>query len=481
MKYETVIGLEVHVHLNTNSKIFCSCSTEFGQAPNTQTCPICLGLPGVLPVLNMKAMEFAVKTALALKCNVAAFTKFDRKHYFYPDLPKNFQISQYDQPLAEKGIVEIDLAGIIKPIRIKRVHLEEDAGKLLHAERESYVDLNRTGIPLLEIVTEPDISSPEEAYLYLDELKAIIKYLEVSDCDMEKGSLRCDANISIREAGSKSLGTKVELKNMNSFKGVRDALQFEVQRQSEVLTKDKQVIQETRLWDEERQKTYSMRSKEEAHDYRYFPEPDLMPYTFDKDFIESIKKTVPELPRERKKRFINDFALGAYDAGILTADKDLADYFEECLGILNLPKTIANWLIGDVMGQINLRRSSISKLGLSVKNLTGMIRLIEKEAISQKTAKEILPLIIDTGKSAEGIIKEKGLKQISDEVELAKIIDETIMHNQKTVDDFLNGNEKAVMFLVGEVMKKTKGRANPKIVNALLKERLFLRRKNNNS
>ncbi|MFH1062938.1 MAG: Asp-tRNA(Asn)/Glu-tRNA(Gln) amidotransferase subunit GatB [Candidatus Omnitrophota bacterium] len=474
MKYETVIGLEVHVQLDTKSKAFCGCSTEFGAAANTHTCPVCLGLPGSLPVLNQKFLFHSIRVALAIDCTVANFIKFDRKHYFYPDLPKDYQISQYDKPLAANGHLDINTDSGTKKIRILRAHMEEDAGKLIHTPTASLVDYNRTGTPLLEIVTEPDINSADETYAYLTQLKSILEYLEVSDCDMEKGSLRCDANISIRPIGQKQLGTKTELKNMNSFKGVRDALNYEIKRQEKQIDSGKAIIQETRLWDENQQKTFSMRVKEEAHDYRYFPDPDLVPFTLDALTIENIRKDLPELPKAKKQRLITQYALSEYDAAVISADKHLGLYFEQAAEQYNNPKHICNWLMGDIMSYLNTHNILAKKLKdlLPAKKLTAMLELIDQNTISGKIAKKILPEIIATGKEACDIIKEQNLSQISDTAELESIIDQVITENDKAVEEFKSGKDKALMFLVGQVMQKTRGKANPRLVNSMIKERI---------
>jgi len=476
MIYEPVIGLEVHVQLKTKSKVFCGCSTEFGQEPNSQVCPVCLGFPGSLPVLNKVALDYSIKVGIALNCRVQEFTKFDRKHYYYPDLPKNFQISQYDLPISKNGFLDIEIGSKIKRISIRRAHLEEDAGKLIHKDGVSLVDYNRTGQPLLEIVTEPDINSPEEAYEYLTALKSIIQYLEVSDCDMEKGTLRCDANISIRRKAAKELGTKAELKNMNSFKAVRDALQFEIDRQIELLNNGETVIQETRFWDEKSGKTFSMRSKEEAKDYRYFPEPDLPPFVITQDKIEEIRKTIPELPKERMQRFIEDYGLMEYDAKVLVLNKSKrdADYAEQLFRLYSKKdkKNVANWLIGSVTASANSRNKNIADLNIPAKNLLELIDFEETGQISNLTAKSVLEEMIDSGKSASSIIKEKNLSQVSDEASLEKDIEEAIKENPKSVQAFKTGKENALMFLVGQVMKKTKGKANPKVVQEMLKRRL---------
>jgi aspartyl-tRNA(Asn)/glutamyl-tRNA(Gln) amidotransferase subunit B len=474
MDYETVIGLEVHVHLKTKTKAFCGCSTEFGQEPNSQVCPVCLGFPGSLPVLNKVALDYAIKVALSLNCKVQEYTKFDRKNYFYPDLPKNYQISQYDLPISRDGFLNIDLDDKTKRIGITRVHLEEDAGKLIHREDSSLVDFNRTGIPLLEIVSEPDINSPQEAHEYLTTLKSIIEYLDVSDCDMEKGSLRCDANISIRKKGDRELGVKTELKNMNSFKAVKEALSFEVERQTELLNKGKPIVQETRLWDVRELKTVSMRTKEEAQDYRYFPEPDLTAFIINKDKIEEIKKTIPELPQGKMSRFIKDYGLSEYDAKILVFAKNNADYAEGCIKAYpnKDKKPIVNWLLGPLLSEANTRNSDLAALGVPAKDLVELVNFVENQQISNLSAKSVLTGMIDSKKSPATIIHEKNLIQISDSDSLDKIVEEVLKESPQSVNDYKAGKSNALMFLVGQVMRKTSGRANPKMVQEILKRRL---------
>ncbi|PKM92881.1 MAG: Asp-tRNA(Asn)/Glu-tRNA(Gln) amidotransferase GatCAB subunit B [Elusimicrobia bacterium HGW-Elusimicrobia-4] len=477
MNYETVIGLEVHVHLKTKSKLFCGCSTEFGSVPNSNICPVCTGQPGALPVLNKKAVEFAVLTGLATNCKIAKHSIFARKNYFYPDLPKNYQISQYELPLCEKGFLEIEINGIPKKIGITRIHLEEDAGKLLHAigSQEldySLVDYNRTGIPLLEIVSEPDISSPDEAYQYLTNLKAILRYIGISDCDMEKGSLRCDANISLRSVGEKKLGVKVELKNMNSFKAIRDALNYEIERQTESLNSGEKILQDTRLWDEKSGATVSMRSKEQAHDYRYFPEPDLAPVEIDEKFLDEIRKNLVELPKDRKKRFIEKFGFSDYDAGVLTSEKSLADYFESVVNIVNEPKLISNWITTELLGKLNSENKDITSSSVSSENLAGMLKLISDSTISGKIAKTVFEQMYNTGKNASEIVKEQGLVQISDEKEIEKFVDEALAENQKAVAEYKSGKQQVIGALVGSVMKKSRSQANPKLVNEILIKKL---------
>jgi aspartyl-tRNA(Asn)/glutamyl-tRNA(Gln) amidotransferase subunit B len=476
MNYEPVIGLEVHVQLSTNTKIFCGCSTDFGAAPNTQTCPVCLGLPGVLPVLNKDVVQRAIETALATNCTVVEKCIFHRKNYFYPDLPKGYQISQYDMPIGENGGIQIKFDGKVKKIRITRVHMEEDAGKLIHSENSedsrSRVDLNRAGVPLLEIVSEPDMNSPEEAYNYLVSLKQILEYLDISDCNMEEGSLRCDANISIRPVGERGLGTKTELKNMNSFKGVQKALEYEIARQKKAVDEGKRVIQETRLWNTDLNRTESMRSKEEAHDYRYFPEPDLVNIIVDKEWVNKTRRSLPEFPQARRNRLKKEYGLSDYDAEVLTMDKKVADYFEESSKHFPNCKMIANWITGDVLAVLKDKKININNFNLDPKQLGELLGLIENGTISGKIAKDVFQDMVSTGQDAKQVVSEKGLVQLSDEGELVSIIDKIIRQNPKPVDDFKSGKQNALGFLVGQIMRETKGKANPQLVNKILKERL---------
>ncbi|BCV25423.1 MAG TPA: Asp-tRNA(Asn)/Glu-tRNA(Gln) amidotransferase subunit GatB [Firmicutes bacterium] len=474
---ETVIGLEVHVELATQSKVFCRCSTAFGAPPNTHVCPICLGMPGVLPVLNKKALEYTLRAALALNCEIASFSKFDRKNYFYPDLPKAYQISQYDQPLAENGYVDIEVNGEPRRIRIKRVHLEEDAGKLLHAgdiaaAATSLVDFNRSGVPLIEIVSEPDIRSPEEARLYLTKLKTILQYLGVSDCKMEEGSLRCDANLSVRPRGSEKFGTKTELKNLNSFRAVFKGLEYEEERQKEAVAAGEVIVQETRHWDEARSVTVSMRGKEEAHDYRYFPDPDLVPVVVDRAWVEEIRRSLPELPDARRARFMREYGLPAYDAEVLTASRSLADFYDECVRLLPDPKAVSNWLMSEALRLLNAEGKDIAETPLTPQHLAKLLTLVKKGTISGKIAKDVFEELFKTGADPEEIVKQRGLVQISDEGELGGIVDQVIAANPAVVADYRGGKEKALTFLVGQVMKATRGKANPAVVNKLLKEKL---------
>lgn len=474
MEYEAVIGLEVHLHLNTKTKAFCACSTEFGKEPNSQTCPVCLGFPGSLPVFNKQVLGHAIKVGLAFNCDIQEYTKFDRKHYYYPDLPKNYQISQYDLPLCRNGHLDITVEDKVKRIGIRRVHMEEDAGKLIHEDTMSLVDYNRAGVPLLEIVTEPDINSSSQAYEYLMSLKSIIAYLDVSDCDMEKGSLRCDANISLRQAGAKELGVKAELKNMNSFKAVKEALDYEIKRQSQLLDSGSIVSQETRLWDPKGLRTITMRTKEEAMDYRYFPEPDLPPFIIERSKIEELKKTIPELPEEKKLRFMREYGLSEYDAKILIATKADALYSEECLHAYkdSDKKMVVNWLIGPLLSEANVRNCGLLDLNITPGSLIELINLLQRQEISNLSAKAVLADMIETGTPALQIIKEKNLAQISDSDSLSAIVDQVIQENSRSVNDFKAGKNNAVMFLVGQVMKKSQGKANPKTAQDIIKRRL---------
>lgn len=472
--YETVIGLEVHVELSTKSKIFCGCSTEFGAPPNTHTCPVCLGHPGVLPVLNRQAVEYAMKAAMALNCRIAEYSKFDRKNYFYPDLPKAYQISQFDQPIGTGGWIEIDVNGERKRIGINRVHLEEDAGKLVHAENGdgSLVDYNRVGVPLIEIVSEPDLRSPAEARAYLEKLKAIMQYCEVSDVKMEEGSLRCDANISLRPVGSTSFGTKTELKNLNSFRNVERALEYEEQRQREVLQSGGVVEQATLRWLEDVGRTKLMRSKEEAHDYRYFPEPDLVRLHIDEEWKERVRATIPELPDARRDRYMREYNLSAYDAGLLTASMAIADFFDEAVQAGADPKGAANWITGELLGYLNATGKELKETRITASGLAAMLGLIQKGTISTKIAKDVFKELVEKGGDPEQIVKEKGWVQISDEGELKRIVAKVVEENPQSVADFKNGKDRALGFLVGQVMKATRGKANPQMVNRLIREQI---------
>lgn len=473
MEYEAVIGLEVHAQMLTESKMFCSCSTRFGSEPNTQTCPVCTGMPGVLPVMNKRALEFAIRTGLAMHCRISSYSRFARKNYFYPDLPKNYQISQYELPICEDGFIEINVDGIRRKIGITRIHMEEDAGKSIHeGGNYSLIDLNRAGVPLMEIVSEPDIRTPREASEYMRKLRMILRYLGVCDGNMEQGSLRCDANVSVRPAGSHELGVKTEIKNINSFKFVEKALEYEISRQIRILKEGGRVIQETRLWDSEAGKTVSMRTKEEAHDYRYFPEPDLVPIVVEKDLIEEIRATLPELPDEKKARFITDYALPEYDADFLVSEKAMAEWFEEAVRLGGQPKMVSNWIQGDLTRLLNEEDKTIEECPLSPEKLVEMLKLIEDGTISGKIAKTVFEEMYKTGKRAEDIIKQKGLIQISDSSAIEEVIIDVLSKNPSEVERYRAGEEKLFGFFVGQVMKATRGKANPQIVNDLLKKRL---------
>ncbi|MBZ4665503.1 Asp-tRNA(Asn)/Glu-tRNA(Gln) amidotransferase subunit GatB [Mahella sp.] len=474
MEVQTLIGLEVHAELATESKMFCSCSTEFGAEPNTHCCPICTGMPGVLPMPNKKAIEYAVKAGLALNCDISEFSKMDRKNYYYPDLPKAYQISQYDLPLCTGGYVDIETEDGPKRIRIRRVHMEEDAGKLLHEGwgNNSLVDYNRAGVPLIEIVTEPDMNSPAEAGAFLDKLKAILQYIEVSDCKMEEGSLRCDVNINAR-ADDKSMATAItEMKNLNSFKAAVKAMEYEEKRHREALLEGDPTVHETRRWDDARSVTVAMRSKEEAHDYRYFPEPDLVPIALDKSYIKSIRENLPELPDQRYQRFISQYGLPQYDAGILTSSKYLADYFEQCMTIYDNAKTVSNWLMGDVLRALNENGKDPSDIPFPPAYLVDLIKYVDDGTISISIAKKVFDEMFANGTDPGAIIKEQGLVQISDEGELLGVIRQVIQENAPSVADYKAGKKKALGYLVGQAMKLTKGKANPQLLNKLLEREL---------
>jgi aspartyl-tRNA(Asn)/glutamyl-tRNA(Gln) amidotransferase subunit B len=473
--YEVVVGLEVHAELKTRSKIFCSCSTAFGAEPNTQICPGCAGFPGVLPVLNKRVVEIAIMAGLALNCEIAHVCRFDRKNYFYPDLPGAYQISQLDFPICKKGYLEIDLDGKKKRIGITRAHMEEDAGKLTHqgsitSTPFSLVDINRSGMPLLEIVSEPDMSSAQEARAYMEKLRSILLFAGVSDCKMEEGSLRCDANVSVRLRGEKKLGTRTEIKNLNSFRALERAIEYEAGRHIEVIEDGEEIVQETRTWDEEKQVTRSMRSKEEAEDYRYFPDPDLPPVKIDREWVEKIKAMLPELPDQAQQRLMDKYGLPAYDTVILTLTPEFLAYFDECLTLYDDAKSISNWMMGELSKYLNQNNMEISDCKIKPAALVKMLKLIDKGTISGKMAKKVFAEMFTTGKEPDVIIKDKGMVQISDESTLLKIIEEIIEANPKVVADYRNGKGKAVGFFVGQVMKATRGQANPTIVNDLLKE-----------
>ena len=474
MAFEPVIGLEVHAQLKTQTKIFCNCSTEFGKSPNANTCPVCTGMPGVLPVLNKQAVTFAIKAALATNCKIARESRFDRKNYFYPDLPKGYQISQYAAPIAEHGHLDIETPAGEKVIGITRIHMEEDAGKLVHDPHraKSMVDLNRTGVPLIEIVSEPDIRSAEEAGAYLRKLHAILKYIDVCDGNMEQGSFRCDANISLRPVGQEEFGIRAELKNLNSFKNVEKAIRYEIERQTYVLEEGGQVIQETRLWDPNRNRTASMRGKEEAHDYRYFPDPDLVPLIVEKDWIQEVEKTMPELPDEKKARFVKDFQLSEYDAQVLTASIELATYFEQTVKPLQNIKQAANWTMTTLMGMLNAKGLDITQSPVPAQAFSSLLLLLEKGSINANAAKTVFEEMAATGTPPEAIVKEKGLEQVSDQSELEGMVDEVISDNPDEAEAYRNGKTKLFSFFMGQIMKKTRGKADPKVVTPLLKSKL---------
>jgi aspartyl-tRNA(Asn)/glutamyl-tRNA(Gln) amidotransferase subunit B len=474
MMYEVVIGVEVHAQLRTKSKMFCGCSTAFGRSPNSQTCPVCLGLPGSLPVINKAAVEMAVRAGLALNCTIGAENRFARKNYFYPDLPKGYQISQYEAPICEHGWMEIAVGGTTKRVRIRRAHLEEDAGKNLHgaSSGRSLVDLNRAGTPLLEIVTEPDMRSADEAVAYLKNLRDILMYLEVCDGNMEEGSFRCEPNLSLRPAGQQELGVKVELKNINSFKFVKDALEHEIKRQTKVLTEGGCVKQETRLWNLDRGETAVMRSKEEAHDYRYFPDPDLVPLKLEREWVDAFRADLPELPAVRTRRFLEEYGLPDYDAGVLTATRDVGEYFEASVKLFPQPKTVSNWVLGELTRELNNTGTAIGASPVSPERLATLLRMVEQGTVSLKVARDIFPEMYRTGKAPEQIVQEKGLTQVSDEGALSQVIDDVLAKNPAQVAQFKQGKQQVLGFLVGQVMKTSGGKANPGKVNELLRHKL---------
>ena len=478
-KYQPVIGLEVHAQLLTESKIFCGCSTRFGGEPNSNACPVCAGFPGVLPVLNKRVIEFAVRAGLAMHCDIARASRLARKNYFYPDLPKGYQISQYELPLCANGYLDLELAGGTKKrVRLTRIHIEEDAGKTIHELRgdASLVDLNRAGVPLLEIVSEPDLGSADEARVYLKTLRAILQYLGICDGNMEEGSLRCDANVSVRLKDSAALGTKVEIKNLNSLKALEKAILYETQRQSETLDEGGTLLQETRLWDENRETTRSMRSKESAHDYRYFPDPDLPPIIMDDNWIAQIRATLPQLPDQRRARFMADYGLPSYDAELLTSRKDVADYFEAALRLHPNPKALSHWIVGDLFRVLKERKLdeqfTVSHWPVQPAQLAELVRLIDAGKISGKIAKTIFDSLLDSGRSPQQLVDEKGLEQVSDAGSIHRAVDDVLAAHAQQVADYRRGNQKIFGFLVGQVMKSTRGKANPQMVNEILKQKL---------
>ncbi len=474
MEFEPVIGLEVHAQLKTKTKIFCNCSTLFGAPPNTHTCPVCLGLPGVLPVLNKIVVEYAICLAIATNCRISEKNRFARKNYFYPDLPKGYQVSQYELPIAEFGYIDIEVDGRTKKIGLTRIHMEEDAGKLSHDSIQplSLVDFNRTGVPLLEIVSEPDLSSPAEAGAYLRKLHSLVRYLDICDGNMEEGSFRCDANVSIRPRGEEALGIRAELKNLNSFKHVEQAIKYEINRQKLICEDGGEVVQETRLWDPEKGKSDSMRSKEEAHDYRYFPDPDLVPIEIDEAWINKIKQDQPELPDDKKKRFVDKHKLPDADAELLTSSRALAEFFEECLTVFYQPKKIGNWIMGPLLGILNTQEKEIGQSPVSAKNLADLVKLIEDGVISGKIAKAVFEKMAQTGGSPGEIVEKKGLVQVTDISAIETVISGILENAPNEVAAYKNGKTKLMGFFVGRVMKETKGKANPTIVNQILKEKL---------
>ncbi len=476
MEYEVVIGLETHAELATVTKLFCGCSTRFGSEPNTQVCPVCLGMPGVLPVMNKKAFEYALKSAIALNCKIGDFTNFDRKSYYYPDLPKNYQISQNYHNLGNDGYMDISVQGRVSRIRIHNVHLEEEAGKLIHPEEAgadySLVDFNRAGIPLLEIVSYPDMRNMAEVESYMQTLRKILLYTDVSDCKMQEGSLRFEASISLRKKGADTLGNRVEIKNLNSMKSVLKAIDYEAKRQANSLDRGETIDRETRLWDEVNEKSARMRSKEEAQDYRYFPEPDLLPVVISGKWIDEVKMTMPELPLARKQRFMEVFKLSDYDTGQLVEEKILADFFEDCIRIIDRPKAFCNWITNDLLREVNERKLDIHHLPVRPKQMAALVEIIEKGTISSTIAKEVFSEMIQTGNDPQAIIEEKKLAQISDEGLIEAVIVKVISGNPAVIEDYKKGKKNALTFLVGLVMKETKGKANPKMVNELLQKKI---------
>jgi aspartyl-tRNA(Asn)/glutamyl-tRNA(Gln) amidotransferase subunit B len=477
MNYEMVIGLEVHAQLKTQSKIFCSCSTEFGKSANENTCPVCLGMPGVLPVFNKKALQLAMKACLSTNCRIAPMNRFARKNYFYPDLPKGYQISQFELPLGLDGYVNIQINGTKKKIGLTRIHMEEDAGKLIHGENlgspgKSYVDFNRTGVPLVEIVSEPDLRSGEEAREYLTQLKSILDYAGVSNCNMEEGSLRCDANVSVRSEGQKELGIRTETKNLNSFRFVQRAIEYEFDRQIKILEQGDSVVQETRLYDSSKGVTFAMRSKEEAHDYRYFPEPDLVPVEISDEWIKETMDELPELPEQKRERFVQHYKIPEYDANVLTTSREIADYYEKSVSLYPEPKMISNWIMGELLRELKNDGQKISASPIKPEDLIDLLKLIEKGTLSAKMAKTVFGEMYQSTKPAIEIVNQKRLAQITDSSAIENLVDEILKLNTDQVEQYKNGKEKVFGFLVGQIMKQSKGQADPSLVNKLLKDRI---------
>lgn len=474
MNYETVIGLEIHAELATKTKIYCSCENAFGGEPNTRVCPVCSGMPGTLPVLNKRVVDYAIKAGLAMNCEITKFGKQDRKNYFYPDLPKAYQISQFDLPLCTNGYVDIEVNGETKRIGITRIHIEEDAGKFIHNDYDgtSMADYNRCGVPLIEIVSEPDLRSPEEAHVFLETLKSILEYTEVSDCKMQEGSLRCDVNVSIRPVGSDKFGTRCEMKNVNSFSAAVRAMQYEEKRQAEILDNGGVIVQETRRWDDVHGESVLMRTKEDAQDYRYFPEPDLVPIVVSDEWIEEIKKTVPELPAERKARYVKEHGLPEYDSFIITSSKTLADYFDACVAEGATPKTVSNWLMGDILRTLKEKELEPSDIPFTAEQLAKMIALIEKGTISTSAAKKVLAAMFESPEDPEKLVEKLGLVQVSDEGAILEMINEVLKQNPQSIVDYKAGKDRALGFLVGQVMRVSKGKANPQLLNKMLKDAL---------
>lgn len=474
MNYEMVIGLEVHVELSTKSKIFCSCTTEFGGDPNTHCCPVCTGLPGVLPVLNEKVVEYAIRAGIATNCEITKYNKFDRKNYFYPDLPKAYQISQLYLPICQNGHVDIETSKGTKSIGIHEIHMEEDAGKLIHDPWDdcTLADYNRCGVPLLEIVSEPDFRSAEEVTAYLQKLKSTFEYLDISDCKMQEGSMRADINLSVRPVGSNTFGTRTEMKNMNSFKAIARAIEGEFNRQVEVIESGKKVIQETRRWDDNKERSYAMRSKENAHDYRYFPEPDLPPVEISDEWIERVRSEQPEMALEKQKRYQEEFGLPEYDARMITAEKTMADFFEEATKLTNKPKQVSNWIMGDIFRMLKELSIETSHMKLSPDNLAKLIIMIDKGTINRNTAKKVLSAVFNDNADCEQYVKDNGLQMVNDTAAVEEVIKKVLENNPQSVSDYKGGKQKAFGFIVGQCMKELKGKANPAVVNELLKKAL---------